>query len=280
MRFWQRGLLMLMTAAVLVMGQTDCQAAKKFVAVMPLEKTYMLSDSSIREEAVSQIMADQLVVAVQESGNYSVVERTQFDKIFKELGFQNTFEEHEDMLGDAIGADYLLLGKITMVKTKAADKSTFVKRIAAKFDTPYRTSIATELRMVECKSGKVMLAKTVEGDRGGKDANDSLYNACKDVAERFMRDVQAQNPFTGRVIEVKDKEIYIDQGTASGLHKGETLLVAREDRPLEANGKIVGMTQTNLGRAKVVDVQADYAICRLLEGEGLVQKGDIVKRCN
>jgi hypothetical protein len=75
----------------------------------------------------------------------------------------------------------------------------------------------------------VVLAKTVETDRGGKDANDSLYNACKDVAERFMRDIQAQFPFTGRIIEVKGNEIYVDQGQSSGLHKGDTLLIARED---------------------------------------------------
>ncbi len=270
----------LLLASVWSAGMLTAEAAKKRVAIMPLEKTFVLSDSAESEETVASVMSDQLVVAVQESGNYTVVERTQFDKAMQEQGFQNLYAdpEYAAEMGKIFGGQYILVGKITMVKTRAADKSSFMKRISAKFDAPYRTNIAVELRMVDCQTSEVVLAKTVEADRGGKDANDSLYNACKDVAGHFMRDIQAQFPFTGRIIEVKGSEIYVDQGQSSGLHKGDILLIAREDTPLEANGKIVGMTQISLGKAKVTEVLADYAICRITEGGSAIQKGDIVKR--
>ena len=152
------------------------------------------------------------------------------------------------------------------------------KKVAAKFDTPYRSNISLELRVVDCQTSEVVLARTIEGDRGGKTEKDSLYNACKDAAANFMAEVQSLNPFAGRIIEVSGENIYVDQGIDSGLHKNDVLIIAREGNPLEANGKIVGMTQTDIGKARVTEVTADYSICRIISSTQPVQKGDVVKR--
>ncbi len=272
--------ILLAVFTVFLAAITPADAAKKRVAIMPLEKLFVLSESQQDEETVAQIMSDQLVVAIGDSGNYTVVERTQYDKALKELGFQNLYAEPEYAaeMGAAFGAQYIVVGKITLVKTKAADKRGFIKKIAAKFDTPYRTNIALELRMVDCQTSEVILARTIEGDRGGKTEKDSLYNACKDAAANFMTEVQMLNPFAGRIIEVNGDNIYIDKGLDSGLHKNDVLIISREGKPLEANGKIIGMTEDEIGKAKVIEVTADYSICRVTDSNQVVQKGDIVKR--
>ena len=270
----------LMAMTVMLYTIHPSEATPKRVAVMPLEKLFVLSDSTQDEETVAQIMSEQLLVALQDSGNYTVVERAQFDKALKELGFQSIYSDPDYAMemGKAFGAERLLLGKITMVKTKKAYTRGFINKVSAKFDSPYRCNISLDLRLVDCKTSKVELAKTVEGDRGGKDENEALYNACKQAAQNFMQEVQANTPFMGRILEINGNDIYIDQGIESGLHKDETLQIVREGVPLESGGQIIGMTLTDIGKAKVVEVTADYAICRAISGNEAIQKGDIVKR--
>ena len=60
-----------------------CEAAKKTVAIMPLECA-----SNINKGSVADVMTEQLLIAVKESGIYSVVERNQLDSVMKEQGFQ------------------------------------------------------------------------------------------------------------------------------------------------------------------------------------------------
>ncbi|MBR2216270.1 MAG: hypothetical protein IJ849_11035 [Selenomonadaceae bacterium] len=278
-RLGRLGAVLLLTALVMSLAIAPGEAAKKRVAVMPLEKLFVLSDSTRDEETVAKIMADQLVVALQESGIYTVVEREQFDKAMQEQGFQNLYADPDYAveMGKAFGAQQVVVGKITMVKTKKNQTRGFFNKVRSGFDTPYRTNIALELRLVDCQDSHVVLAKTVDGDRGGNDEESSLYNACRHAAEVFMRAVQVANPFTGRVIEIQGSDIYIDQGENSGIRKGEELLVVREGTPLMSGGQIIGMTQTEVGKVKVTAVNGEFSVCRAA-GSFDIQKGDVVKR--
>ena len=88
-----------------------CAAARKSVAVMPLENI-----SGYTEQQVAEIMTEQLIVAIHTSGAYTVVERTQLGTVIKEQGFQNIAVDPATAvkLGKLIGADYSILGKVTM----------------------------------------------------------------------------------------------------------------------------------------------------------------------
>ena len=62
------------------------------------------------------------------------------------------------------------------------------------------------------------------------------------------------------------------------MRRGETLIVARESEPIIVNGKIVGMKQSEVGKIKVVEVNADYAVCKVEGTVNQIHKGDVVKR--
>ena len=256
---------------------SQVEAAKKTVAVMPLENM-----SGYNEQLVAEIMAEQLVIAIQDSGQYTVVERQKLDSVFKELGFQNLSADPEYTveMGKMFGAQYVVIGKITMAKTEEVQKKSFIQKIKGLFNDPFKSQISMDLRFIDCKTGVINLAKTIVGENGGKDAKLALHNACKDAAIKFMQEIQAANPLIGRILNVTGNEIYIDQGIDSGLHKDEVLVIAREGSPLESNGQIIGMTQTVIGKAKVVEVTEKYSVCKILESSLAVEKGDIVKRGN
>jgi len=276
-----------MLAVVIVCSLNFCAAAKKSVAVMPLENV-----SGYSEHKVAEIMTEQLIVAIQASGTYTQVERAQLGAVIREQGFQNIAVDTSKAveLGKLMGADYSMLGKVTMATVDNNPTATAVAQIggliglgelgamAEHYVHQFKGKIALEFRFVDNTTGEVVLAKTVEGSKSGATVTDAFNNACRTAAENFLKELDGLNPFRARVADVYDSDVYIDQGFESGLRRGETLIVAREGAPIVVNGRVVAMRQTEIGKVKVVEVNADYAVCRPVDNTSGIQKGDVVKR--
>jgi len=254
-----------------------CEAAKKRVAVMPLENV-----SGYTEQKVAEIMTQQLITAIHGSGNYTVVERFQMDAVLKEQGFQNITADPAKAVetGKLSGADYMLMGKVTMAEFVSNPVGDFISkfvRVADKFAHNVKCKIKFEFRMVDSATGEVVVASTVEGSQSGKSRPEALDDACKEAAENFLHELQKVNPLVARIIDISGSDIYLDKGSNDGLREGETLSIFRESDAIIVNGKIVGMKRNELGKAKVVEVNAEYSVCKVV-GSVNVQKGDVVKR--
>ncbi len=254
-----------------------CEAAKKRVAVMPLENV-----SGYTEQKVAEIMTQQLITAIHGSGNYTVVERFQMDAVLKEQGFQNIAADPEKAVetGKLSGADYMLMGKVTMaefVNNPVGDLISKFVKLADNFAHGVKCKIKFEFRMVDSATGEVVVASTVEGSKSGKSKVEAFDDACKDAAENFLRELQKVNPLVARIVDVSGSDIYIDKGSNDGLREGEMLSIFRESDAIIVDGKIVGMKRNELGKAKVVEVNAEYSVCKVA-GSISVQKGDVVKR--
>ena len=271
--------------AVIFCSLNFCEAAKKTIAVMPLQNISGYSD-----QRVAEIMTEQLLVAIHSSGGYTVLERTQMDTVIKEQGFQNIMTDPNKAteMGKLSGADYTLLGKVTMTvvgnnptaSTVSQLKDRFglgqIGNMADGFIKKFKSRVQVEVRFVDNKTGEIIIAKTIEGGKTGTTQIEALNSACKDAAENFLKELDTVNPFRARIAEISDEDIYIDHGSLDGLRKGEILVVAREGAPIVVNGKVVAVKQTVVGKIKVIEVNADYAVCKKESGE--IHKGDIVKR--
>ena len=274
-------------ATLIVCSMNLCEASKKIVAVMPLENV-----SGYNEEKVAEIMTEQLIVAIHSSGIYSVVERTQLGLILQEQGFQNIAVDPSQAveLGKLIGANYTMVGKVTMAVVEQNPTSSAVGQLtsllglegigemAGQYVNKFKGKILFEFRFVDTATGEIIMAKTVTGNKSGSSVTDAFNNACKNAAENFLKELDSLNPFRARIAEINGADIYIDKGLEAGLRQGETLIVVREGAPIVVNGKIVAMRQSEVGKIKVVEVNSDYAVCKT---EGIlndIQKGDVVKR--
>lgn len=282
-----RKVVALMLAVMIISTLNICAASKKIVAVMPLENV-----SGYDEAQIAEIMTEQLIVALHASGIYTVVERVQMGTIIKEQGFQNIAVDPSKAveLGKLSGADYSMLGKVTMAIVEDNPTASAVAQIgewfnlgdigrtAEKYVHKLKGRIRFEFRFVDNTTGEVVLAKTVEGSKSGSTVEDAINAACKNAAENFLRELDGINPFRARVADVYGSNVYIDKGAESGLRRGETLIVAREGEPVIVNGRIVAMRQEEVGRVKVVEVNSDYAVCKVTGETNDIKKGDVVKR--
>lgn len=272
------------------------EAAKKVVAVMPLENV-----SGSNAANVAENMTEQLIVAIQNSGQYTVVERLQMGAILREQGFQNIAVDPAQAveIGKLIGANYSLIGKVTMASTTDNSAGNLLGALAAagisgngidgaaalgilagmlNNSNAVTGHIDMDVRFVDNETGEIIFAKSFSGKSNAANTEAALNAACKEAAGNFLRELQTANPFSARVAEISGNDIYIDQGFTSGLRQGEKLTVIREGDPIIVNGKIVGVKTTSICTATVIEVNADYSICRADSVNSLIQKGDIVKR--
>lgn len=273
------------------------EAAKKIVAVMPLEN---ISGSGAKN--VAEIMTEQLTVAIQNSGQYTVVERLQMGAILREQGFQNIAVDPAQAveIGKLMGANYSLLGKVTMASATDNSAGNLLGALATVGITSggeldgskalavlagmlnnqgaVTGNIDLDVRFVDNETGEIVFAKSFSGKSNGTNEETAFSGACKEAAENFLRELQIANPFSGRIAEIVGADIYIDQGFTSGLRQGEKLFVSREGDPIVVNGKIVGVKTISICTVTVVEVNAEYSICRADGVNPLIQKGDIVKR--
>ena len=261
----------------------SAEAAKKIVAVMPLENV-----SGYDTARVAEIMTEEIMVALQSSGKYSVVERTQMATILREQGFQNIATNPDSVveIGKLTGANYSLIGKVTMVSVIKNPMRNVLSGImdsttantVDKFVNGLKGKVAVDIRFVDNETGELVFAKSFTGDKSGSTPEEALFGSCREAADNFLKELTAN--LMGRVADMNGEELYIDIGTDSGLRKGDTLLIMRETSPIEVNGKIVGMKTIQIGKAKVNEVNEEYSICKIVsKSKGMaVRKGDVVKR--
>ena len=284
----------LIAVCVIFYSAISVEAAKKVVAVMPLENVY-----GYNTENVAEIMTEEIMIALQNSGKYSVVERTQMATILKEQGFQNIAADPSTAveIGKLTGADYSLIGKVTMAAleknpaksivenilgniSRSSDYNTGIdlKSTAGGFVNGLKGKVTVDIRFVDNETGEIVFAKSFNGAKSGATPESALYNACKVAAAEFLKEITSN--LMGRVADISGNDVYIDLGSESGINKEDELVIVRETSPIEVNGKIVGMKTIPIGKVKVSEVNSEYSICQVVSTEKgkTVQKGDVVKR--
>ena len=268
----------LLIAFVLVLTTVvSGEAAKKTLAIMPLESVSNAQD----QLDIAEMLTDLLIVEFHNSGRYTLVERDQMGTILREQGFQSITSTAPVAVGELAGAQLSLVGRLNIADVYYNETGQLAKSIF-KGDTglvnKYKGRVLLEFRIVDNENGITIFTAAVQGTKSGNTLEDSIRGACREAAENAVKALEKANPFAARIAELSGDLIYIDAGLDSGLKLGDKLVITREERPIEVNGKVVGMTQAEVGEAKVTEIHSEYSVCRLLGHKNDVRKGDIVKR--
>lgn len=274
----------LVMAIMILSLAVSVEAAKKVVAVMPLENI-----SGYAEYRVAEIMTENIIDVIHNSGNYTVSERVQMGRILKEQGFQNLTSMKPVEIGNMTGADYSVIGKVTLAAITRNSSGSVISSVLGKiggdlanignnYVNHLKAKVSMDVRFVDNKTGEIILVKSFEGSKSGQNAEVALNGACRVAAENFLREIQSLNPFAARVAEISGNDVYIDAGSESGIRKGETLIISREISPIIIHGEIIGMKTNKICKVKVIEVNARYSVCRAESGASAIRKGDIVKR--
>ena len=257
----------------MVSAFATCDAAKPALAVLSIK-----NDS---HPEISELMNDKLLIAFQNSGRFILVERDQLAQILREQGFQSIAVDPSQAveIGKLVGARYTLFNRVSSA-TCYNNETNALGQLLLKgnLGNAYKGKVTLECRIIDNEKGVLLFSTVVNGTKSGASADDAINGACIEAAENAVKAFDKTNPLVARVADCVEDVIYINVGIDDGIKLGEKLLIIREGRPIEIDGKIVGMTETEIGHAKVTAVHGEYSVCRVTNGAGHVQKGDVVKR--
>lgn len=132
--------MMLFLALLLMIGQISAQNKKVKVAVMDFKNGVGVEKKEVMG------LSDILINSLYETGKFSIIERSQLDKVFKELDFQASELSNEQLaqVGRILGVNSILVGTVNFIaSTKSPDGS-------------YYGEYNVDVRAVDVESGKIV----------------------------------------------------------------------------------------------------------------------------
>lgn len=228
--------------------------------------------------------------------NYTVVERSNLDQIFRELGLQNSGVVDSSSaieIGNLSGADYTLMGKVVEAEVNPYNNFAY---------EGLKGKVTLSMQIVDNKTGQVIssdmvsdtdssatqnnLKKFIKSDLvpGHMSVNrDSLvYNAAEKVANKVLARMNDLNPLVGMIVAVNldENTVTFDLGYDDGVKEGDTYTIYAETEPIvhPVTGEILGVDEKYVGTVKVESVRQGYSIAEIKKCEVTPLKKDKIRR--
>ncbi|WP_073088604.1 hypothetical protein [Selenomonas ruminantium] len=284
-----------------------CYAAKKSTEVEPIKNV-----AGEQATAAVKELQEQLIAALRESSIYTPVEKDDSSKPAYKLSCtitdvalydpKSNREKVTALIRKGLGHENNPDGTPVPPEEREAAKQE-LKDISASTNG---VKLVVEARLFDASANHNVLTKNFTSDKVGTSSEKAVYNVCQNMAKNILQAMEtaavpeeapsdtpksetpeeAQQPvaaeskgnFRGIIGDIGGDNLYIDQGSASGLKVGEVLEVFRISGDVTINGKVVGKKELKIGKAKVVEVLSEYAVCVVLSRTEDIKVNDVVKR--
>ncbi len=274
---------------------------KKRLAVIRFEnkvKTALPDPSWKIGEGLTEMITSELF----KTGRFIMVERAALADIVKEQELGQTGliqKETAAKVGELLGAQLLITGAVTEFEAQARGGGGAVGFRG--FGVNLRTQsahVAVDVRLVDASTAQILTSMNAEasasytglgftakikgvafGSEGfentplGQATREAIYKAVTQIIKEMER-----FPWTGRVIQVKEGDVYVNAGANVNLKPGVKLAayVKGEDLIDPASGLSLGSKDTLIGSVTVREVQDKFSI-GTFAGDGALKRGDLVK---
>ena len=242
---------------------------KPTIAILPFQ-----NGPNVRV-ADASALAQKVESAFINSKRFTVIERSNFEQIYKELEAQKAevYLNSTNLAkqGELIGASQLVVGNVSSVSAEGTSFNIKIVDISTGETIGSKTISDFNKRNNASKLGAA--AKLLTGgknnaivDQASNSVGGVLLNIDKEIQE-FINETFA---LTYEIVEItKSKgneatELMIVGGTLNGLSSGDPLEIIRE-HTINAGGKQLKQ-KTTIGKIKVDKVQGDVTLCKVSSG--------------
>jgi len=202
------------------------------------------------------------------SQKFILIERAKLDKILEEQKLQsagmydaNTISQ----IGKLAGVDAVVIGVVSQFGMKTGGSDYLLTQSKQQV-----AECTVDIRVIEVETGKILyidsgkgIAKSSKGSflgmgtKGGYDETlegESLRAAIAKFVDNIVYQVNAR-PWSCRVAEVDENNIYLDAGKESNLKLGTKLVVFNQGKEIRSpdTGLVIGRTEEKVGELEVVD---------------------------
>jgi len=274
---------------------------KKRLAVIRFENKVKtpLPDASWK---IGEGLTEMLTSELFKTGRFVMVERAALSDIVKEQELGQTGlvrKETVARVGELLGAQLLVAGAVTEfeAQSKGGGGGVGYRGFAVQLQAS-SAHVAVDVRLVDATTGQILsslnaeasaqqtglgFAARVQGVTFGSDAfqNTPLGQATREAIQKavmFIIKEMEPVPWTGRVVQVKESDVYVNAGTNVNLKPGVKLAayVKGEDLIDPATGLNLGSKDSLIGTVTLGEVQDKFSI-GAFSGSGALKRGDLVK---
>ena len=202
-------------------------------------------------------------------------------------------------VGELLGAQLLITGAVTEfeAQSKGGGGGVGYRGFALQLQTS-SAHVAVDVRLVDATTAQILssfnaealasetgigFAARVQGVNFGSDAfqKTPLGQATREAIQKavlFIIKEMERVPWTGRVVQVKDGDVYLNAGGNVNLKAGAKLAayVKGEDLIDPATGLNLGSRDTLIGAVTLREIQDKFSI-GTFSGNGDLKRGDIVR---
>jgi hypothetical protein len=231
-----------------------------------------------------------------------MVERAALSDIVKEQELGQTGlvrKETAAKVGELLGAQLLIAGAVTEFESKSSGGGGGVGYAGFALKLQIENAhVGIDVRLVDSSTGQILssfnadakaqsrgigFAANISGVAFGSDAFDKtpLGQATREAIHKgvmFIIKEMEVVPWTGRVVQFKDGQVYVNAGANVNLKPGAKLAayVKGEDLVDPGTGLNLGSKDTLVGAVTVTQVQDKFSI-GAFAGEGTLKRGDLLK---
>jgi curli biogenesis system outer membrane secretion channel CsgG len=244
-------------------------------------------------------LTQMLTTALIEQDRFVVLERAQLDKVIAEQDLHASGRVNPETavaLGRNVGAQVLVSGDITEFsyqQSSVGSKLNIIKDVSKQLGAKVErvtAQVAIDLRIVDAATGEVVQSVRGEGKASGTGVSADLTTASQELAaggnvqtplgqasrqaiERAVAGLAAgmgKVAWSGRVIDVRGNQVYINAGRTLGIRDGMEFDVFAPSQALvdPESGASLGAPDQRTGRLVVIKVTEKYAVARPVEGKG------------
>ncbi len=300
-----RKLVVLLLSVILLVTVVDLSAqAKKRIAVFTFEDKTAHTWHWWTGQPVGEGMADMLITALVKTGKFTVLERTELEKVMSEqqLGQSGAVtQESAAKVGQLMGVELAIMGSVTEFGYAEKNVGGALKKVGFGLGVKStKATVAVDVRFVNTSTGEILTAESVREEESTKGLSVDTQKFEFDNKDKFdesivgkatrkaidkvvaMIDGASSNiAFSAKVIKAEDA-IFINAGSVAGINNGDVLVVYRKGEDLidPDTGLSLGSSESQVGKIKVVDNSignGKASKCEAVEGAGF-QRNDIVKQ--
>jgi curli biogenesis system outer membrane secretion channel CsgG len=252
-------------------------------------------------------LTEMLTTALTQQTQFVVLERSKVDQVLNEQNFGASGRvdpASAAQAGKVLGAQVLIFGDITeysehessvggglnVLKSVTGQVGASVSRVTAQ--------VALDLRLVDANTGQVVSSVRGEGEASatgvaanfetmdqnvgaggsaqtplGQASRSAIANAVAGIVEGMQK-----IPWSGRVVDVRGTQVYINAGATQGIAAGMTFDVYSQGEALvdPETHLSLGAPDTRVGGVTIINVAPQYAVGQITDGTGM-KRNDVVR---
>ena len=251
-------------------------------------------------------LSAQLATALADTGRFIILERADLPSVLREqeMGLQKvTTAETSARAGQILGAQLLIRGAVTEFEQNAGGGGVRLGVGSGLLgggvgEKKTHGIVGMDVRLVDTTSGQVLLSRRAEAKISSTsvaaDASASVVNltgesfqntvlgqATRSAIEQAVAFIVAtmdKVPWTGRVVEAAEGDVYVNAGSTAGLLAGDVLHVSAVVREMTdpATGAVLKVVEQPLGDVEVVTVEEAVSLAKA-STPFQTKRGDVVR---